>query len=164
MTEEEKMQLSLRIATAAEKAGLPADLVWEAAEKCPQGHDNILGTIAGNLCLTCLEKWLGPKTAFVTYRLRWDELEAQHDNPDWHPEWRIGKQAKDLTNPSHILPVVEAWLAKDSDREWASKYHDGEWIAWVKDLPRYPEPGSDPDRTVAEALTLCAAMEAERSI
>ena len=142
MTDQEmKRALSERLARLSEQAGLPTELVGQAHWRCPEGHlpDGWLGTIHKPLCgygddphIACLK-----------------------------PIERV-LMPFDLTNPTHLLPLVEAWLAKDSDREWASKYHDGEWIAWVKDLPRYPEPGSDPDRTVAEAQALCAAMEAEK--
>ena len=139
MTDAEKRDLSERLARLAEAAGLPAELVRSPdTAHCPEGH---MGKPHWPACLHEIPR---PGLTMACAK-------PLHADP------------LDLTNPTHLLPLVEAWLAKDSDREWASKYHDGEWIAWVKDLPRYPEPGSDPDRTVAEALTLCAAMEAERN-
>lgn len=40
-------------------------------------------------------------------------------NVHWHPEWRIGRVAKELTDPAYLLPVVEAWRQQKPLRSWS---------------------------------------------
>lgn len=116
MTDEEKRTLSERIATLAEAAGLPSELLWEMAGTCPQGHPNSFGTGIGDLCPACLSPFMGPLEDSM-YAVHWEELRKHHANPSWHPEWRIGKQTKDLTTPENLLPLVKEWIRQLPDNE-----------------------------------------------
>lgn len=148
MTSSEQQALSERIAALAEAAGLPSELVWAPAETCPQGHENyhevyIHGGASthweenapwqpGDLCQPCMID--------ATPRLRHmalngdladacqlaEILAKEHrDDPGYHPEWRIGRQAKDLLNPAHLLPLVEAWRLQElpeSEKKLTARY------------------------------------------
>lgn len=114
MTDTARRALSERIATLAEAAGLPSALVWEAAEYCPQGHDNEGGSI-GEICYVCITDWdIVPDSYWSASRL----YRAYEWMPPWHPEWRIGRVAKDLTDPANLLTVVEAWRQQRPLRSW----------------------------------------------
>ena len=100
-----------RLAALAEQAGVDPKLLWVPAEMCPWGHANQGETAIGDLCIPCLENWLGPKTDVAVYDHRWNEFAAQHGNLDWHPEWRIAKTSRDLRDPGVVIPIVEAYCA-----------------------------------------------------
>ena len=112
MTDIERRALSERIATLAEQAGLPSALLWEP--RCPQGHEDVYGVDSGGFCPDCAKAWFGSSTELVgtTWLQMWQEMKHQHANLAWHPEWRIGRVAKDLTDPTSLLAVVEAWRAQ----------------------------------------------------
>jgi len=137
MTNPEKRALSLRIATLAEELGLPEELVWEAAETCPAGHDNRdlhhddVVHDTGEMCRRCWdEQWREPRRnalmeqgtlatdAIAQVDLYEEALGALYEDTKFRPEWRIGKQAKDLTRPEYLLPLVEAWRSQRKGRSW----------------------------------------------
>ena len=131
MTDTERRALSERIATLAEQAGLPSELVWEAAETCPQGHSNRdiecgdIELTTGDLCRECWrEKWRDPRLDACQTDAEIDAVVDeewaaydQFDDPAFHPEWRIGREAKDFTDPTNLLPVVKAWITMQPDDE-----------------------------------------------
>lgn len=133
MTDQEKTDLSERIAILAESAGLSAELLWEAAETCPQGHstrDIECGYVelsVGDLCRECwTEEWRNPRlevceTDAEIHAVMDEERAALHQfkDPTFHPEWRIGKVAKDFADPANLLAVVEAWRAQRRWRGWS---------------------------------------------
>lgn len=138
MSDNEKQDLSTRIATLAEAADLPPSLLWEPAKTCPQGHRNyhavyIHGGASthweqnapwqpGDLCLTCLiEEMPGLRMLDLedAYQVAASMAEVHRDNPDYHPEWRIDRVAKDLTDLASLLAVVEAWRQQKPWRSWS---------------------------------------------
>ena len=120
MTDQEKQVLSERIATLGDAAGINEELLWEAAKTCPQGHhtrDPEWGDFSkdiGDVCHTCWNRW----AQIGDYGAAHDALLEYASDQSWHPEWRIGRQAKDMTNPAVLLPVVEAWRQKSKNRQW----------------------------------------------
>lgn len=118
MTDAEQRALSGRIATLAEQAGLPSALLWDPASRCPQGHPNTEGTTVGDLCVSCLYHWLGPREEQVLYNLRLDELGDHHENSNWHPEWRVGRQAKNISSPANLMELVVEWQRQHPLRSW----------------------------------------------
>lgn len=94
--------LSFQIATLAENAGVDAGLLWDDADECPQGHsswsyyDQMY--TQGDLCGQCVD---------IN-----NAREEQEYDLSWHPEWRFGRQAKDMTNPAYLLPALEAFLGE----------------------------------------------------
>ena len=137
MTDQERHILNARIATLGEQAGIPSDLLWHPAETCPQGHENQWRTIIDDLCISCLENWLGPKADVAIYDQRWDELAAYHDTLDWHPEWRIGRAPRDFVDPAVLLPVLEAyWRQLNVDIKWRWCRSEDGWITYAYDYGR----------------------------
>lgn len=54
-----------------------------------------------------------------------DEETANKDNPAWHPEWRIGRVAKDFTDATTLIGVLEAWRKQDVQcRKWRIESDD----------------------------------------
>lgn len=161
MTDQEKQELSEKIATLAEQAGITSALLWEAAETCPQGHDSY-GEAVGQVCMVCVFR--------ATPRIKEEYIMHQflEGHPDAHPEWRFGRQAKDMTNPAVLLPVVEAWIyqamrQRDEYIEWQSLI--GQWRAEFSTLTAYgwvEFEGTDPNRTVAEARAFALILDAEK--
>ena len=93
--------------------------------------------------------------------------EMQGINPDTiRQRWRIGRQAKDMTDPAVLFIVIQAWLDHDPTRR-------SERIEWVKELKKwrvvfyeYEEAPlcltvfrSHADRTTAEALAFLGVLE-----
>lgn len=172
MTHEEKQSLSLKIATLGEAAGIDQELLWEAAQTCPQGHANYnecgctYDNAVGGLCMDCWLAW----AQNGDYGAAHDALREYAHDQNWHPKWRIGKQARDMTNPAVLLPVVEAWIfqcmtKRDVLIEWQGGM--GQWSAEFSML--IPGDGwtvvgmfYDPDRTIAEAKAFVEALEAEK--
>lgn len=183
MTNEDKKALSLKIATLAEAQGIDPALLWEAAEECPQGHDNRswcdddVTYGIGELCLLCWNTyWVDPRvklmaevpfsTSLNKVYGKEEALGPLYDDPAFHPEWRIGRRPRDLTHPGLLLPVVEAWIAQ------AMRYRNV-IIEWLRDVGQWRVEfliitqadgwtAVDPDRTIAEAQALCATLEAEK--
>lgn len=126
MTETEKQTLSQRIAYLAEMMGIPQKLIWDPASHCPQGHQNTdweggFGDEIGDVCRECETEW---------YNTSGEEEEItleQRNDAAFHPEWRIGRQAKDLTTFANLLPVLEAWREQDpQNRMWMM--HSAYWF------------------------------------
>lgn len=121
MTDTERRDLSERIATLAEAAGLSSELVWEAAETCPQGHSNRTGRTQGTatLCVICLYRHYVDEGYPHPIRRALEQCQTFNSDPEYHPEWRIGRKVKDLTDPTSLLPLVEAWRAQRRWRGWS---------------------------------------------
>lgn len=115
MTSSEQQALSERVATLAEAAGLPKELLWEPAETCPQGHKIVDGRV-GEICYSCRPNW---KIVPDSYWVAAKECRELDWMPDWHPEWRIGRVAKDFRDPMSLLAVVEVWRTQRPMRSWS---------------------------------------------
>ena len=154
MTDQDKRDLSERIAVAAEAAGLPAELLWDTAKRCPVMHDQQMavedyaidctddwiddwGWQIQALCLSCITndaELMEPFSMYHTSYHLYDgarKIREEHNHDvAWHPEWRIGRVAKDFTDPTNLLPVVKAWIALQPDDEvWTYQ------VAWCKGQP-----------------------------
>lgn len=144
MTISERRSLSERIATLAEQAGLPSELVWEAAETCPQGHSNrdmecgYIDLEIGGLCRECwTEEWRNPRLEMCETDTEIDAVVDEEmaayplfGDPAFHPEGRIGKQAKDFTDPANLLAIVEhlrlvVEMVPRKDATWSVGTDDG---------------------------------------
>jgi hypothetical protein len=181
MTDTERVALSERIATLAEAAGLPADLLWKVATKCPQGHKNyhmvyIHGGSStnweenkrwrtGDLCPTCIidgTEGLQLLDLEDAYAIAESKAEEHRAYPDYHPEWRIGRKVKDLTDPANLLAVVEAWRMQKTRRSWAL-YSQIDWdggptVVPLADISNECDEQSEADgETPWEALALAFA-------
>ncbi len=163
MTDTERRALSERIAILAEHAGLSAELLWEAAETCPQGHENEDGII-GEICYMCtVDENIIPDSYWPASRA----YRAHEWRTDWHPEWRIGKQAKDLTDPSNLLPLVKAWIGQQPDDEgWTYQiaWCDGQAVGNLyevvdQDWGRHYDGDDAESEWVALALAFAEALE-----
>ena len=156
MTDPEKRAVSERLATLAEAAGLPTELVYLQYWECSDGHINPV-KFEPMYCFQTL-----PHTVNNTVSCR----------KPVHPIM-VGR---DLTDTAVLLPLVEAYCAKqdmgyDMGRYAMREYRDDDGsnqIAqpthfasvgyhakneWVKD-------GTDAMECLAQAL--CAAMESEK--
>ena len=165
MTDQEKRALSERLATLAEAAGLPTAWVWDY--QCELRHAHPLWVLEGDngvlYCGTCYENEVGRGYSVPTTV---EEASAMRDVVNAHPAWRISKQSKDLTNPTHLLPLVEAYLEHPHaaiDWEWY-RVKEG-WLVYFIDRVRDEDKqwkgvGATIPEAVAQALA--EAMEAEK--
>lgn len=185
MTDPEKRDLSLRMATLAEQAGLPGELVWEAAEECSQGHptkeDGVQISTISDICPECEKDW-----AYAHEEHTWTERALSDalgkfrqliiDRPDEVEKYRIGRQPHYLTRPDYLLPLVEAWQEAqkilimrlnfgraDLDGQWRGyiicvmEPRDRESDAEERDYPGYGQSWGE-----AIAVALAAVLEAEK--
>lgn len=96
--------------------------MYRTAPTCPQGHPVQPQESPEDICPACPVTFIWPLRPEVFH-----EIEAHRDDPTFHPEWRIGKQAKDLTAPENLLPLVKAWIGQQPDDEsWTYQ------VAWRK--------------------------------
>lgn len=118
----ESQVLSERIATIAEAIGLPGTLLWDPAHTCPQGHKNwdICGRPDAFIGEFCWECWKEHEEIRTT----------QFYDQTWHPEWRIGRQAKNFMNPSTLWPVIVALRLGLT----ITPYKDTEWFVWIEEV------------------------------
>lgn len=144
MTDQDKRELSLRIATLAEQAGLAGELVWERAWECPAGHV-MSGRAVNDTCL------------------HYDEESRQVCGQDV----RHSRIALDLTTSTHLLPLLEAWIQQEPVRHFFETRWDyiiKQWscYAWFMGQQR-PGRGEHESRTIAEALAFAEVLEAEKA-
>ncbi len=142
MTDQDKRDLSERIALSAEAAGIATELLWDTAKRCPVMHDQQMavedyaidctddwiddwGWQIQALCLSCITndaELMEPFSMYHTSYHLYDgarKIREEHTHDvAWHPEWRIGRVAKDLTDPANLLTVVEAWRQQRPLRSW----------------------------------------------
>lgn len=174
MTDQEKHDLNTRIATLAETAGVDGELLWESAKKCPQGHST-LGYLIGERCDECVTSWWGLNRHGADDAV----LTALLKDDTFHPEWRLGRVAKDFTDATPLIEVLEAWRKqKPLDRWWSMNAADWETEVTLGELlPRLPR-GTvrsegqetfydgyvpvDEDPAVALALAFVRALEDTR--
>lgn len=175
------------------------DAAWDVAATCPQGHDKLVavehpdyddhddwqedaGWKRGALCLECIrESGLIRKVydnAYYDYDQARSVREDHHDDPTWHPGWRVGATPKPLTHSlDALVPLVEAWCAEQTatNSPWIYGFalattEDGAWSADVSRRQHAPEIeeylGDGYADTPAEALALAvrAAMQAEEGV
>ena len=111
---------------------------YEAAERCPLGHDNLRVITSecdtgdpcwaeddtwdvGILCLTCIVE--DTRNVHWTVDRIWEyshaeSLRKEHQSdPAWHPEWRIPQQPKDFSRPGVLEP-----LAVDIIKRWVDRW------------------------------------------
>ena len=113
MTDQEKHDLSERLARLAEAAGLPGTLLWEPEDRCDRRHppswyitDHTVDP-GGCYCGQCYEEYShsqgyqAPETEA--------DVEAMRHVLREHPDGWVRRQPKDLTDPTHLLPLSEAW-------------------------------------------------------
>ena len=136
MTDHDKHILNERIARLGEQAGLAGDLLWQAAEACPQGHSNRepecgeLDLHIGDICFECRDE------ADVS----WKEHQEHWDDLTWHPEWRIGKAPRDFTDPAVLWPVWETYIEHPhANQEWNWYRVDEGWFIEMIDFVRDEE-------------------------
>ena len=136
MTDQDKHTVNERIARLGEEAGLAFDLLWQAAEACPQGHTNRepecgeLDLHIGDVCFDCLEEADVP---VMEHHAHWDDL-------TWHPEWRIGKAPRDFTDPAVLWPVWETYIEHPhANQEWNWYRVDEGWFIEMIDFVRDEE-------------------------
>ena len=150
MTDPEKRAVSERLATLAEAAGLPTELVYLQYWECSDGHINPV-KFEPMYCFQTL-----PHTVNNTVSCR----------KPVHPIM-VGR---DLTDTAVLLPLVEAWVdAKAEPDRWifTSSRRGNEWrcsiahkrLTWWEFVT---EQRAAATRGEAEAQALCAAMESEK--
>ena len=109
---------------------------YEAAERCPLGHDNLRVITSecdtgdpcwaeddtwdvGILCLTCIVE--DTRNVHWTVDRIWEyshaeSLRKEHQSdPAWHPEWRIPQQPKDFSRVGVLEPLARKLL-----EQWAN--------------------------------------------
>lgn len=152
MTTEERETLSLTLATLAEAAGIDQELLWEAAETCPQRHEDPNYGRAyevGELCTRCMYSVRGNRK----------DVNANYDNPNWHPEWRIVRQARDMTDSVNLLPVVEKLYRNQPISIALEPSIHGDWVCIIKLLDAPWHYGANPGIAEAMALAFAKALE-----
>ena len=114
--------LNQDLAEAWTAAGLPGELVWDPAKECPQGHPNTDGgdgtwSGTGELCEICATEWWNQQTED-------DDVLAQLlEDPAFHPEWRIGRVPKRLSeDATTLLAAVEAWCEREDAGYEVARY------------------------------------------
>ena len=139
MTDADKYALSARIAAAAEKAGLPQELVWDERLFCTSCRAEAIfinqrRAMAGDKCPLCR-------------------------SPVKHPPL-------DLTDPAVLLPLVKAWRDKNRPaRTWGIEVDADETIARVWGAEGHCEnwrvaPDDDPMEALARAFEAALRWEA----
>ncbi len=114
MTDADKHALSARVAAAAEKAGLPQELVWERAWECPAGHV-MTGRAVNDTCIY------------------YDDASRQVCGLDV----RHSRLPLDLTDPAYLLPLVKEWLRRKPEEEgWTYQvaWCDGQAVGNIYEL------------------------------
>ena len=113
------------LAEALDASGL-GKYIWDPAPACPQGHeqwsfDYETRTVSwycqpGEVCFACIEEAYDGLPHIDRMNIRggmdrYRELVAIRDafGPADHPEWRIGRVGRDLSDPTHVLLVLEAF-------------------------------------------------------
>lgn len=148
--------LNQRISDGLERAGLGA-YAWEPAPTCPQSHAQPDAQI-GDLCYECS----GINASNEEYYPeRAEEFAA-------HPEWRIGRVARDFTRPENLIPAMEAWIAQAPDQRdikigW--DYEAQHWYAaFVTYQPQFKvfRGSSENSCMLAEARAFAAALAEAR--
>lgn len=136
MTDTERHSLSERIATLADAAGLPSELVWEEASGCDQGHEQ-LPRMTGQPCWICGEVLPRVSRDFTdpAYLLplvkAW--IEQQPDDEGWTYQvaWCVGQAV------GNLYEVV--------DQDWGRHYDgddaESEWVALALALAEALEKG-----------------------
>ena len=170
MTDQEKRALSERLATLAETAGLPTELVWEKHDRCERRHEPFYYikddavVHEGRYCGQCYQEY-GNADGYRMPETDEEKAVIRRVFAD-HPDGFVQKRARDLTNPTCLLPLAEAYFEQPHaaiDWEWY-RAKDG-WLVYVIDRVRNEDAqfhgvGSTIPEALAQAL--CAAMEAEK--
>ncbi len=164
MTDKEKQELNHQLAEALDAAGL-GEYAWDVARACPQGHLDPRpdGPPLGELCAECVS------VAEGVCAISLEEWRALDETPGFHPEWRIGRIAKDFTDANILLAAVEAWIGQRASgrtitTEWWSNAK--KWVAKITEFRYLQSPivgiGEHPThRTLAEAGALLAVVMAK---
>lgn len=128
-----------RLAEVLDACGL-GKYAWEPAPTCPQGHeqwsfDYETRTVSwscqpGEVCLACVEEAYDGLPHIDRMNIRggmdcYRELTAIRDSfgPAEHPEWRIGRVARNLSNPTNVLLVLEAFADARQIIDVAPHFH-----------------------------------------
>lgn len=196
MTDQEKRDLSEHIAVLAEAAGIATELLWDTAKRCPVMHDQQMavedyaidctddwiddwGWQIQALCLSCITndaELMEPFSMYHTSYHLYDgarKIREEHTHDvAWHPEWRIGRVAKDFTDPTNLLPVVKAWITMQPDDEgWTYQiaWCDGQAVGNLyelvdQDWGRHYDGDDVESEWVSLALALAEALEKEETI
>ena len=145
MTDQEKRALSERLATLAEAQGLPTELVRGDVYECSAGHPTSAVDVG----------WHGG-----SLKCAW--FVDIYGRPNQRCNKKLQAVPRDLTNPTHLLPLVEAWRDQDrQSRTWGIEVDADETIARAWDAEggcenwRVP-PDDDPIEALAQAL--CAVL------
>ena len=105
------------LAKALTAHGVDEKLVWETAKTCPNRHAVEKDAKSGDLCWECFLDRPAPWMESVTH------YQFNTSNPEWHSEWRIGKAPRDLTDPTNLLPVLEAFADANQIIDVAPNFH-----------------------------------------
>ncbi len=143
-----------RLAEVLDACGL-GKYAWEPAPACPQGHeqwsfDYETRTVSwscqpGEVCLACVEEAYDGLPHIDRMNIRggmdcYRELTAIRDSfgPAEHPEWRIGRVARNLSNPTNVLLVLEAFADARQIIDVAPHFHrNTEKRLWEGSLELY---------------------------
>ena len=164
MTDAERHALSERIATLAEQAGLPKQLLWDPAAQCPQGHRNNTRQGINCICDKCVyhrwkeQDWNNGQFMSIKNMIRY--MEAVPNSVG--QQWRIGKEAKDFTNPTYLYPLVQAWIDGDPAYRYIVIRWDfglGEWECVMKGTQNSWGVARGLDRSIVEARAFAEALE-----
>lgn len=113
--------LDQQLADALEANGL-GEYAWDPAPTCPSGHPVNLpwqlepekGFQIGELCPDCL---------FMVHHFTTRDRDAHEDDLAFHPEWRIGRVPKRLSeDATTLLAAAEAWCEREDAGYEVARY------------------------------------------
>ncbi len=150
MTDAEKQQLNAIIAEALDDKGL-GQWAWGVALTCPQGHSNIEPECGGpnqgigEVCWECANE---DTDGWVNI------VEELQDDPNWRPEWRIGRVPRDFTQPQVLWPVLEIYMGLCPGKiRWELERVGHHWTArYTEGCPEIQHGWVKPGQTITEAM------------
>ena len=175
MTGQENRALSERLALLADDAGMPGELVWEKHDQCDRLHapfyyikDDAVST-TGRYCGTCYQEY-GNADGYRVPETD-AEIEAVRSVFREHPDGFVQRRAKDLTNPTHLLPLVQTWQDTSSSHvllvepAFYRAKSDGLWdgelkVSYLLHEEEYPGTGQSWGEALASAFA--AVIEAQK--
>ncbi len=116
------------IAEGLDARGFPEALAWEPAKRCPKGHPNRTPhhdgpTPIGEPCNACLMSNIPDEYRTRGWEWAMSMQAAMAERPGLHDEWRIGRVPHRFTNPTYLLPVINALGDQPDVIDIALRFH-----------------------------------------